>query len=233
MDLFEDTGWVRVDLAYTTEDCFCGPVYRKSARLWLYDDLASIVLLAAKRVKTRYGIPFILYDGLRTVEAQKRMQDCPAVRANPHWLAEATRVLSPPGIGGHPRAMAIDITLDGCDMGTAFDEFPEGGNGPDVNRAHRLYKNLPADVLNNRQILEDAMVQAARDLKLPLLPLPVEWWDFRFPAEFSNRYAPLDEVDLPPQMRMTDKPVSGGPNDLLPEHFDGLTKILLEKINRF
>jgi len=209
MDLYAGDFPVRVQLDYATPHSLCGLIYREQARLWLYDDLAAIVLRAAQLCHARTGLHFILYDGLRTMEAQGLMQQSPAVQAHPEWLEGPNRVLSPPGLGGHPRAMAIDIGLEDADgalvdMGTLFDEMPMGGSGPDTNRAHRLYPGLPEAVRHNRSILEAAMVEAAAQLGLSLLPLPVEWWDFRFPADVYNRYAPLSDADLPVQMRMTD-----------------------------
>ncbi|MBI4031014.1 MAG: D-alanyl-D-alanine carboxypeptidase family protein [Proteobacteria bacterium] len=236
MDMFEDTGWLRVHLAYARPDCFCGTVYREGARLWLHGDLAAVTVLAAKRLHEKNGFRMIVYDGLRTVEAQDAMLQSPAVRANPHWLAAESRVLSPPGMGGHPRGMAVDISLEDAngnllDMGTAFDEFPSGGNGPDENRAHRDYAGLPGAVKESRRILQDAMTGAADALDLLLLPLPVEWWDFRFPADTVRAYAPLSDRDLPPQMRMTDRYADeSGMPDFPPGHFEQMKKEILARI---
>lgn len=233
MDMFEDTGWLRVDLAYAGPRSFCGVIYRPGARLWLYDDLAAIVLHAARDVHERHGLRMVVYDGLRTVTAQEAMLETPVVRANPHWLAGDDRVLSSPGMGGHPRGMAVDVSLEDAggallDMGTAFDEFPAGGSGPDTNRAHRDYADLSAGIKENRRLLTEAMTGAAAALELPLLPLPVEWWDFRFPADVVRAHAPLDDRDLPLQMRMTerygDAPV---PPDFPPAHFAAMKERLL------
>ncbi len=133
------------------------------------------------------------------------MRETPIVKANPHWIQDPTRLISDPGQGGHPRGMAVDIVLetqDGrlVDMGTRFDYFSPD---PAINPARRGFPGLTDEARRNRQILEDAMVAAARNLGKPLLPLPSEWWDFRFPGVYSGRYAPLSDRDLPPDMRMT------------------------------
>ena len=47
------------------------------------------------------------------------------------------------------------------------------------------------------------MVSAAQDLNLALLPLPVEWWDFRFPPEIYDDFEPLYDRDLPEIMQLT------------------------------
>jgi D-alanyl-D-alanine dipeptidase len=101
--------------------------------------------------------------------------------------------------------MAVDIVLvddngDEIDMGTPFDFLTEDrGNNP----AARDYKSFSADILKSRQLLEDSMMQAAKETGKELLPLPQEWWDFRFPYAYSNLFAPVYDVDLPPEMRMT------------------------------
>jgi len=236
MDMFEKTEWLRVDLAYAGPRSFCGIIYHTGARLWLHEDLAAITVLAAKSVHENHGLRLIIYDGLRSVTAQEAMLRTDIVRANPHWLEGDDRVLSSPGMGGHPRGMAVDVSLEdstGCllDMGTAFDEFPDGGAGPETNRAHRDYQGLSTDIKNNRHLLSHAMTMAAQKLALPLLPLPVEWWDFRFPADIVRAHTPLDDRDLPPQMRMTDKFLNyPGPPDFPPDHFEHLKHRILTRI---
>src|SRR6185295_550887 len=225
MDIFEPDGTLRVDLAYAGAKSFCGVIYRPGARLWLHKDLAAVVVLAAQAVRARHGLRMVVHDGLRTVAAQARMAQSDIVAAHPDWLYGPGRVLSPPGNGGHPRAMAVDVSLerpDGAtvDMGTEFDELPLNGSDATVNRAHREHADLPPAVKENRRILEDAMTGAAGQLDLPLWPLPVEWWDCRFPGQVSERYAPLDDTDLPPQMRMTPLYMgSPGTPDFPHEHF--------------
>lgn len=200
-------GALRVDLAYARADnlLFGARIYRRDARLWLYKDLAEIVVSAAKTLSAQ-GFRLILHDGLRTVEAQQKMLETQRVRDNPHWLREP-RLLSPPGAGGHPRGMAVDVsleTLDGklLDMGTPFD-FLAADPAPERNAAHREHPHLSEEARKNRARLTEAMVNAAQELHVPLLPLPQEWWDFRLPKEVYEAYAPLSDADLPPEMRMT------------------------------
>lgn len=202
MDVFELAHPVRINLAYARDDnLLLGErIYRQDARLWLHRDLSEIVLRAAKIIADQHGFTCVLYDGLRTFDAQDAMLRTKRVRDNPHWLKEP-RLLSPPGTGAHPRGMAIDIALEDesgalLDMGTPFDDLTE--------KAHRDYAHNET-VQKNRAILTDAMMETARMLGKPLLPLPQEWWDFRFPAEIYGQYAPLSDKDLPPEMRMMDQ----------------------------
>jgi D-alanyl-D-alanine dipeptidase len=198
---------LRTELAYAQDNnlLFGERIYRPDAKLYLHKFLADIVIKAAQSCHDRYMLRFVLYDGLRTVDAQAQMMETQRVKDNPHWLEEP-RLLSPPGSGGHPRAMAIDIgleTMDGTllDMGTPFDYLAENANTAH-NTAHRAYAHHSPEIMQNRQKLDSTMIKAAQDLGTPLLPLPEEWWDFRLPPEISNEYAPIKEQDLPSHMRL-------------------------------
>jgi D-alanyl-D-alanine dipeptidase len=195
-----------IDLPYAQakhpENIFKQAIYAPNCGFYLHKDLAAISLLAAERAR-EIGWHLVFRDALRPTDAQAAMAETAIVKANPHWLQEP-RLLSPPGAGGHPRAMAVDITANDndnnpVDFGTVFDHLTEDQCH---NPAHRAYADLPRDVLANRKALEKLMVDAARDLELPLLPLPQEWWDFRMPPEVFNSYKPLAEKDLPSFMRM-------------------------------
>jgi D-alanyl-D-alanine dipeptidase len=199
---------IHIHLAYAADEKpnIFGQVYRPDARLYLHRDLAKIVLRAAHTIHDTYGLDLVLYDGLRTTTAQERMQNSPITTANLHWLEEPGRLLSPPGAGAHPRGMAIDLTLCDAlgtllDMGTVFDHLAEDPS-PEHNPAHREYADLSADARHNRSVLSDEMMNAAQSTGHDLLPLPQEWWDFRFPAEIYNQYAPLSDDDLPDDMKM-------------------------------
>lgn len=194
----------RVDLAYAQDDnlLFSEKIYRENAKLWLHASLAKIVKNAATYCFNTYKIRFVLYDGLRTIEAQEAMMETRRALDNPHWLKQP-RLLSPPGAGGHPRAMAIDIgleTLDGelINMGTAFDYLSEN---PKENPAHRAFPHSQ-NIMANRKILDDSMKQAAKAMNTSLLLLPEEWWDFRLPPDIYEQYEPLSENDLPTHMRL-------------------------------
>jgi D-alanyl-D-alanine dipeptidase len=208
MDTLATSTPLRIDIVYAQaahpENMFKEAIYKPDARLWLHRDFAEIVTLAAKRCFEQNGFVFVLKDGLRTTDAQEKIVQTAIVRANPHWLQEP-RLFSPPGKGGHPRGMAIDIVLETqggtlLDMGTSFDYLTPD---PAINPAARNFQGISDEAKHNRQILEDFMVAAAKDLNRPLLPLPAEWWDFRFPGDYLDRYAPLSDRDLPPPMRMT------------------------------
>ncbi len=232
MDIFEG---LEIDLAYAHSGnlLFGEAICRSGARLWLHLDLARVVLLAARRLRDQ-NLTLVVYDGLRTLEAQGRMLETQRVKDNPHWLREPNRLLSPPGAGGHPRAMAVDVALKDAsgallDMGTPFDYLAENGDAAH-NPAHREFKGHSRQVMESRRLLDNAMLGAAANLGIPLIGLPAEWWDFRFPADIYNEYEPLSDAALPPAMRMTDAPANSGLPDFPPEHFEELKARLYEEI---
>lgn len=196
---------VRIDLVYADaghrENIFGAALYRKTARLFLHRDFAGIVVAAARLMRDRHGARLVLKDGLRPVEAQARMQETDIVKAHPEWCDGPNRLLSKPGQGGHPRGMAVDVAVEDIasgeawDMGTVFDTM--------TPQSARAYTGFPDTVLDCRRKLEAAFTDSGASLGLPLLPLPSEWWDFRFPASYSEAYAPLSDFDLPETMRMT------------------------------
>lgn len=203
---------LRVDLVYAqpahADNMFKCAIYRDGARMWAWKPLAEMTAKAADILHARTGWILEAKDCLRTVDAQAAIAQTPICLANPQWFAEPLRLFSPPGKGGHPRGMAIDVIArapDGSeiDMGTPFDFLPTDGAGPDVNPSHREYQGHSDSVMANRAQLTSVMMDAAAALSLPLRPLPQEWWDFRMVNEFADQYAPMRDADLPAHMRMT------------------------------
>lgn len=207
MDLFVAMGEpIAIDLVYADgghpENIFETALYHKDARLSLHADLAAIVLLAARTLHDNHGWTLILKDGLRPIEAQEAMGKTDIVLQNPQWLEEP-RMLSGPGQGGHPRGLAIDVAAVGSDgvpvdMGTVFDTM--------TAQSARAYSDFAPAILQNRKTLESAMVEAAIKRSLPLLPIPSEWWDFRFPATYQAGFPALSDADLPGPLRMLREP---------------------------
>ena len=210
MNDYTDSAPLAIDLVYANadhpENIFKTALYRHDAKFWLHEMLAGIVLDVARMARHERGATLVLKDGLRPIEAQAAMQDTDIVKANPQWCSPGPeRLLSPPGNGGHPRGMAVDVTLvdEGgieWDMGTAFDYLT---TDPAVNPAARDYTAFADNVLENRAFLERLFLNAADKAGQAILPLPSEWWDFRLPHNISSQYAPLSDQDLPDDMKMT------------------------------
>jgi len=236
MDLFLSAEPIQIDVAYAhSNNLFQQPIYHPEARLWLHKDLAAIVILAA-RILLWHGAQqnkeiwhIQLKDGLRTTDAQAAMQETAIVKANPHWMEPGEkRLLSPPGLGAHPRAMAVDIIpilADGTlvDMGTQFDEM--------TSQSARNAMDISAQAQENRALFTKSMNDAAILLDLEIHPLSTEWWDYRFPVAYSNQYAPLSESDLPRKMQLV-KQVETNHKDFPDTHFEVLKTELLERINQ-
>ncbi|MFH1158852.1 MAG: M15 family metallopeptidase [Pseudomonadota bacterium] len=213
-DDFAGTHPVRVDPVYAQplhlDNMFKTAIYTPDAKIWGHRDLVAIVLAASRICFENTGWIFEIKDCLRPVEAQALMGETEIVKAHPQWLEEP-RLLSPPGTGGHPRGMAVDIILvDGngkeIDMGTRFDYLTEDrANNPAARGTTRFGDDESRNrrILANRRVLEESMMQAAAAAGRKILPLPEEWWDFRFPPGHYNLYEPLRDADLPPEMRMT------------------------------
>ena len=217
MDIFGGEP-LSIDVVYADaahpENIFGAAVYASSARLILHRDLARIVLLSARLLQARHGWTLILKDGLRPVEAQSALIETDIVKRNPQWLQEP-RLLSGPGQGAHPRGMAIDVSVKDVSMGTVFDAM--------VAESARDFTGFDESILQNRKWLERGFADAADKLGLPILALPSEWWDFRLPASYHGRFAPLSDLALPPPLKMCG---DAAPDAQWDAHFDGLAKSL-------
>lgn len=240
MDLFLDREALLVDVMYAGPSSFCGIVYKPTARLSLHRDMAEIVLAASRLIRDRIGGTLELYDGLRTTTAQAVICDTPIVKAHPHWTAEGPlRMFAPPGKGGHPRGMAIDLSVRDeagvlLDMGTIVDALPAGGADRDSNAAHREYINLTDEVKKNRNILTAALTDAATMFGRPLRPLLSEWWDYRFPDDVYMRFSPLADEDVPPSLRLTDKIADDTGHPEFPRgHYEALAELTAQAASTY
>lgn len=216
-DLFTGDFPIAVDLVYADaahpENVF-GALYHPDALMWGHIELVSLTLYAACTLRDERGWTLIVKDCLRPVEAQQKMCEADIVCAHPHWIEEP-RFISPPGQGGHPRGMAVDLAAiddrgQPVDFGTAFDAFADSSD-PEHNPAHRAHPYLREEVKFNRSILDHAMQSAAQKAGHALLLLSTEWWDFRFSHTFSNLHAPLADSDLLPWQSMV------APDVMIPE----------------
>jgi D-alanyl-D-alanine dipeptidase len=204
---------IRVDTVYAKpahkDNMFKAAIYRPDARMICHHQLLPVIINAADRLHAETGHYLAFKDCLRPLEAQQKIIESDIVRAHPEWLEEP-RLFSPPGKGGHPRGMAIDVLIvdrngDELEMGTPFDYLTTDKS---INPAARDYTDFGRgdayneQVAQNRSLLTRVMMQAATDAGRELLPLPQEWWDFRFPNDYAAQYAAVSDADLPPSMRM-------------------------------
>jgi D-alanyl-D-alanine dipeptidase len=166
---------IQMDLRYATANNFTHQKIYDVGRCELRDDVAQ-KLLEAQHEFERSGYGLKLFDCYRPLSVQKKF-----------WaLVPDERYVANPAKGSrHNRGAAVDATLvrmtDGTDvaMGTDFDNFTE--------KAHRDYKQLPADVLQNRQMFERVMGNHG------FVGLPTEWW--HYDAQGWERY-PIEDIPL-------------------------------------
>ena len=231
MDIFVGSEPIKIDLVYANaahpRNIFETALYHNKARFWAHQDIAKITLLAARKLYKSHGYIMEIQDCLRTVDAQEAMQETSVVKAHPEWMEEPDRLLAPPGAGGHPRGMAIDVRLLGkdhqeIDMGTPFDYMEV--------QSHRTYTDFPDDILQNRKILEAALLESAAKLDFPFIALQSEWWDFRFPSDYAYQFEALRDENLPLQMQMTAQ-IDNNIENFSQEHFDKLAEGIINVVN--
>ena len=201
----ESSPAIIIDMPYCDathpENVFGMALSKEDAPFILTEQLAEIVLDVAYALHEEKGWYLCLKDGLRPTESQALMNQSPLVQKNPHW---ANVLISQPGQGAHPRGCAVDVTLLDehkkiIDMGTAFDYF---STDLDNNPAARDYKNLSSDILEKRAYLTHLFETSAKELELPIFPLPSEWWDYRFPLDQYKDFPALSNDDLPNEYKM-------------------------------
>ena len=161
------------DMRYATPNNFLNEQVYDCAECYLrYKTVAA--LLAAQQDFSKKGYRLKIFDCYRPVSVQEKM-----------WkILPGTNYVANPKKGSvHNRGGAVDITLVDSlgvelDMGTDFDFF-----GPE---AHHSYTNLPAEVLNNRNLLKTTME------KHNFKSIYSEWWHYNFrPA----RYEPVSNFN--------------------------------------
>lgn len=215
LNLFHE---IVADPVYARGDGDPGPIanyfpqlYHPETRIiWAHKALASITILAAKICSAYFQWRLRVVDCLRPIEAQQQM-------ANYDYPAQ---LVSPPGTGGHPRGMAIDIIPEyhspvgwtQVDMGVSFDHFCAAPHLALIDesenhgsRDHTRFDGPPKrslDVYLNRSKLEFAMKRAASALDQSIWAYPEEWWDFRLHPRVFDSYIAVSEADLLPCQRV-------------------------------
>ncbi|EHS51178.1 hypothetical protein PDO_5225 [Rhizobium sp. PDO1-076] len=206
MNVFCNEFPIIVDMVYSNpshpSNNFKGLYSSESLVLWADRELAAVILVAAILANRLYGWRIKLNDCLRTVEAQQQMAQ----------YGYQPALVSTPGGGAHPRAMAVDVeALDSSgstvDMGTAFDYFatdPAFDNpaARAYTRGWRGEEALDSEIWLNRQKLEYIMRRAAILCGHTIYPLAEEWWDFRMLPELWEGIAAICENDLHPYQRL-------------------------------
>jgi D-alanyl-D-alanine dipeptidase len=154
---------IALELLYATPLNFTGEaVYPKSALCYLQKRCRERLYRVQKGLQKK-GLALKVFDGYRPLSVQKKF-----------WkLIPDPRYVADPLEGSkHNRGAAVDVTLIDkavreLPMPTPFDDFTE--------KAHRDYRDLPPQVIQNRETLERAMVAEG------FIPFPTEWWHYDDP----------------------------------------------------
>ena len=170
LEITEEDGVV-LDIRYATSNNFTKNQIYDCGRCFLRPELAKRIKTLQKDISQRYGMKLKLFDCYRPRPAQQKLWDI---------VPDEKYVTNPAKGSMHNRGLAVDITLvnkdgDELDMGTAFDHFGV--------EAHTINRNLPDEILKNRDILTKLM--EVHGLK----GITSEWWHF----SLKTVQAPLDD----------------------------------------
>ena len=151
---------VVLDIRYATTNNFTGQQLYPFSKCYLRRTSAEKLRAAQAELATMgYGLK--IFDGYRPLSVQWKMWE-----VYPH----AGYVADPRKGSRHNRGAAVDVTLiqlsDGAElpMPTPYDDFTE--------KAHRKFSDLPAEVIQNRELLERVLTENG------FVGLYTEWWHF-------------------------------------------------------
>ena len=168
-----------IDLRYATVNNFTGEKLYPAGDCLLCEPVAHrLARVQAKLEKEGLGLK--IWDCYRPISVQKILWE----------TAPDQRFVANPKTGSrHNRGASVDLTLvdkngNELPMPTGFDEFSP--------RAYRKNKDLPPDILRNKNKLEEAMESEG------FLGLPTEWWHFDSPEwkKYALRDEPLGDSTL-------------------------------------
>ncbi len=188
---------ILVDLKYASDDNFLGfDFYGELKNAFVqYECFLKLKKAYFILQNRKPGYTFIIYDALRSIEAQQLMWDSVKVEpAKKHWY-----VANPQRGSIHNFGMALDISIvneigEVLDMGTEFDFF---GEMAFPNKTDYFFKtgDLSQEQYNNRKLLMDIMAEAGFYVS------KTEWWHynassldyakskykiFSYPSKFKN-----------------------------------------------
>lgn len=138
------------------------------------DSLKKVIAYLRKR-----NLTVKIFDAYRPYSVTEKMWE----------KVKDSRYAADPSKGsGHNRGTAVDLTLidlktgKELNMGTGFDNFSD--------TAHIDFTSLPQAVLNNRNILREAME------KFGFIQLSTEWWHYYLPNSSSYELLDISFADL-------------------------------------
>lgn len=173
VDIKEVNPHIIVDIKYATEDNFTKKKLYDSNTCFLRKSAAA-KLDAVQKELEGMNLGLKVWDCYRPLTVQ--------------WIFWAIlpdeRYVANPKTGSrHNRASAVDLTLVDSrgmelQMPTGFDDFSA--------RADHHYRDLPDQVIRNRELLKGLMKKAG------FIPLPEEWWHYD-----DEKWIQFDLMDVP------------------------------------
>jgi len=162
------------DLRYATKNNFMNRrMYPAKTNTTFLRKPAALALAKIQEELNARGLGLKIYDAYRPYSVTVKFWEL---------VGDERYVANPARGSGHNRGIAVDLTIiklsDGeeLDMGTGFDNF--------TDTAHHDFKDLPAQVLENRKILLSVME------KHGFRRYDTEWWHYFIPG--GDKYAVLD-----------------------------------------
>lgn len=159
---------ILIALFYATHQNFTGqPIYPPDAKAYLRKPVAEALSKANKQFMED-GYRIKVWDAYRPFHLQKILWETYPDERYVKKPIEKEGVKQKGSV--HSKGAAVDMTLvynetnKELPMPTFFDDFTE--------KAHRDYMDLPRNIIDNRQYIEDVMS------KNGFKGLPTEWWHF-------------------------------------------------------
>ncbi len=154
---------IRLELTYTTPENFMHIILYPPTTTTFLRLPAALALKKVQDALRKENLSLKIWDAYRPYSVTLKMWD----------LIHDDRYVADPAKGsGHNRGIAVDLTIvslkDGkeLDMGTGFDNFTDS--------AHQDYIKLSENVLNNRKLLRNLMVENGFAI------FPTEWWHYYY-----------------------------------------------------
>lgn len=170
VELTQISPHIRLDIRYATTRNFTGKIVYPSARCFLLKKTALRLHRVQQRLEAM-GCGLLVYDGYRPLSVQKIFWE----------LVPDPRFVADPATGSqHNRGTAVDVTLDGREMPSDFDDFSE--------RAAHSYRGGSLEALRNRDILKQAMESQG------FISYETEWWHYEEPDAKND---PILDVIIP------------------------------------
>jgi len=153
---------IKLDIRYATTNNFTGEIIYSSPKAFARQPVVEALAIVQKSLN-KQGFGLIIFDAYRPYSATVKFYEI---------YKDTTFVASPWQGSRHNRGAAVDVSLINLETGeelqmpTPFDDFTEV--------ASPTYKNLPDNVLKNREILINEMQNHGFRV------YSSEWWHFDF-----------------------------------------------------